>query len=106
MLGSHPPGVVAGKGGLLEVPTLRLVDVPGQQAPAVGEPEGLEVLSGGGRGSVLAGAVVGGQRGCEGVVPKIACVPPPHSTRSRDTYPSAAPRGQSRQEMAEWLLDT
>lgn len=103
MLGTHPPGVGAGKGGLLEVPALWLVDVPGQQAPAIGEPEGLEVLSGGGRGGVLAAAVVGGQRGCDGVAPKLA---PPHSTCSRGTYPSAAPRGQSRQEMAEWLLDT
>lgn len=102
--GVTPPVWGQEKGGLLEVPTFRLVDVPGQQAPAIGEQKGLEVLSGGGCGSVLAVAVVGGQRGCDSMVPKIA--PPPPSTRSRGTYPSAALRRQSRQEMAEWLLDT
>lgn len=77
--GVTPPVWGQEKGGLLEVPTFRLVDVPGQQAPAIGEQKGLEVLSGGGCGSVPAVAVVGGQRGCDSMVPKIAPPPPLHS---------------------------
>lgn len=55
--GVTPPVWGQEKGGLLEVPTFRLVDVPGQQAPAIGEQKGLEVLSGGGCGSVPAVAL-------------------------------------------------
>lgn len=71
LLGTRCPGAEAGKGGLLEVPAPRLVDVPGQEAPAVGEPEGLEVVGGGGRGGVLVVAAARGQCGCDGVAPKL-----------------------------------
>lgn len=58
MLGTHYPHTEAGRGAVLQVPTLWLVDVPGQDAPAIRKPEGLEVLSSGGHG-ILAVAAVG-----------------------------------------------
>lgn len=98
MLGTRRPGAEAGGGGLLEVPAPRLVDVPGQEAPAIGEPEGLEVLGGGGRGGVLAVAAAGGQRSCDGAAPKLAPHPPPPTTAGAPTLPlrcaGRAGRGQ------------
>lgn len=96
--GAHRPGTEVRKGLLAAIAAARLVDVPWQQAPAVGEQEGLEVL---GRGGVPEGAVARVQDGCEQGGPKKIPL-----SQSGGTHPPATLRGRMRPAASERVLET
>lgn len=98
--GAHRPSTEVRKGLLAAVAAARLVDMPRQQAPAVGEQEGLEVLS---HGGVPEGAVARVQDGCEQGGPQKVPLSPP---RRRGTHPPAALRGRMRPAASERVLET
>lgn len=101
--GAHRPSTEVRKGLLAAVAAARLVDVLRQQAPAVGEQEGLEALGGGGRGSVPEAAAARGQHGCDQGDPQKV---PPSLPRSGGTHPPAALRGRMRPAASERVLET
>lgn len=98
--GAHRPGTEVSKGLLAAVATARLVDVPRQQAPAVGEQEGLEVF---GRGGVPERAAAKGRGSREQGDPQKV---PPSPPRSGGTHPPAALRGRMRPAASERVLET